>query len=159
MALAEQKLDDVLEDLLRSCSVVRCALRRFSRLSSNTELKALLASRARFYLHTITELKVLRAQSGQVSCIGPMLNPGSRRWTGLRRRLVMSGDQSVLNACEREEARVLMRYRDALDFELPIEAEKILRRQFGIMLDQYANLQRWRTRVRPVEARVLALAP
>ena len=160
MSLAEQKLEHVLEDLLRNCSAVRHALRSWSRLTSNAELQALLAARARFYLLSMAQLKALRAEHIGARCIGPMLSPcsGPRR-ASLHCRLLMTGDQSVLNACEREEARVLMRYRDVLDFELPIAAEQLLRRQFSVMLDQHANLRRWRARVRPVEARVLALAP
>lgn len=159
MALAEQKFEVVVADLLRCCSDVRRAMRAWARQSGNAELKALLVSRARFYLHVMTQLKTLRAQNVEARCIGPMLNPCGRRGTSPQRRRLMISDQRVLNACEREEARVLMRYRDALDFELPVAAAQILRGQFGIMLDQHANLQRRCARVRSVDARILAFVP
>jgi hypothetical protein len=156
----EQKLKDVLEDLIAGCSAARHALRSWSRLSGNAELRALLATRGRFYLQAISQLRALHMQHPQARCTGPALNVcGKRPRSRLRRRLLMAGDQTVLNACEQEEARVLMRYRDALDFELPPAAENLLRQQFGVLLDQHASLLRLRARVKPVELRVLALAP
>ena len=41
--------------------------------------------------------------------------------------------------CERLEAVVLMRYRDALDFELPEPVRKLLQRQFDAMLARHAG--------------------
>ena len=136
----------VLNELMRTCKEAHTCFVAWSAKSGDESLRRLLMYRARVCLRHGAEIAALIEESADQTCSGPDLNAGARRrsWSDLRRmiRRVRGRNVNVFAACEAEGSRTLMRYRDALEFELPEAVHAVVAAQFAELIEQHARIAR-----------------
>lgn len=137
------KLDAILEELSAACRESQVLFCASADKAADNEFGQYLSYRARRYEENDAELMSLRKNYGEYDCEGPELNASPRyTWTGLRRRIANAGWRNLLQTCEAEDGRMLMLYRDSLEYELPKEVAQRLSRQFAELIEQHVRLQR-----------------
>ena len=134
----------VLNELMRTCKEAHTCFVAWSAKCGDEGLRRLLMYRARVCLRHGAEIAALIEKSGDQKCFGPDLSAGGcgRSWSDIRRMIRRVRGSNVFAACEAEGSRTLMRYRDALEFELPEAVHAVVAAQFAELIEQHARIAR-----------------
>jgi hypothetical protein len=134
LKLHRDELTEVLAAVLRALRVAESKFRSAASLVSDAKVRHALLERARTWANAARELSaVARLERVAVNVV----QAGARVARGSR-----SEDPVPLAECERCEETVALRYRDALDYRLPADVERLLMRQFDEVLNHFGTLQR-----------------
>ena len=134
----------VLHELMGACKEAHTCFVAWSAKCGDDDLRRLLMYRARVCLRHGAEILALMEQAADQTCVGPDLHAGAKRrsWSDIRRMIRRVRGRSVFEACEAEDSRCLMRYRDALEFELPEAIRSPVAAQFSELIEQHARMTR-----------------
>lgn len=131
-------VSEILDDLIEVCLEGEACYRACAQLVRNDAARRSLKNRARHAERARRQLSKLRKQMGSQLCVGPALCQPAALVTQSH-GFAVSDEASALGMCERLAAVAMMRYRDALDFDLPEQVRKVLQRQFDILIARHAN--------------------
>jgi hypothetical protein len=134
LKLHREELTEVLAAVLRALRVAESKFRSAASLVSDAKLRYALLERARTWANAARELCAV-ARLERVAA--NVVQAGARVTCGAR-----PDDAVPLAECERCEETVALRYRDALDYRLPADVERLLVRQFDEVLNHLGALQR-----------------
>ena len=137
------QVSEVLDNLIEICAEAENCYRACARLMQEQGKSRALLHCAKRAARARRHLTKLAAQIGDTPCDGPVL---AQPAAGTPAFAAVSDAASALGMCERLEAVTMMRYRDALDFDLPLPARKMLQRQFDELLQRHAHRERERAR-------------
>ena len=140
----------ILEELSNACQESHDLFSTWADKSTEEEERQLLSYRANRYADNQDELEQIRERFGDMSCNGPELQASPEsRWAVLRKRIAGMAKRDVLRACEAQDSRVLVMYRDSFEYELPVPVAFCVARQFGELIDHHARLQRLQAAATP----------
>jgi len=135
------RVSEVLDNLIEICAEGENCYRACARLMQDQTRSRTLLHCAKRAARARRHLVKLASQVGDAPCTGPALAQTVGTAPGFA---AVSDAASALGMCERLEAVTMMRYRDALDFELPQSVRKLLQRQFDELLERHARRERER---------------
>ncbi|MBX6393156.1 MAG: DUF2383 domain-containing protein [Burkholderiales bacterium] len=131
--MTQARVSEILDDLIEVCREEESCYRRCLQVLKKDALRRVLRRRAGQAARAQRALAKLRKAMGARECTGPVLAQPAKM-NEAHAFGAVSDEASALGMCERVEAVVLMRYRDALDFELPEPVRRLLQRQFDALL-------------------------
>jgi hypothetical protein len=67
--------------------------------------------------------------------------PGSPDWVALHDALLTHDDAAVREECVRIEHGVLMRAQDVLEYDLPVDLQRLVEKYFAALLEHYGSLR------------------
>jgi len=137
--MKQAQVSDVLDDLIEVCREQEACYKACAQLLHQRPRHRALKRRAHHAARACRQLIKLREAMGDRTCKGSELAQTAIMSDSTRAFGAMSDEASALGMCERLGAIALMRYRDALDFELPEPVRRLLQRQFDAMLAQHAS--------------------
>lgn len=135
--MMESRVSEVLDDLIEVRREEESCYKACAQLLQKDPLRRSLKRRAQQAARARRHLTKLRDAMGSTTCQGPALSRMATMQTTARAFGAVSDEASARGMCERLEAIALMRYRDALDFELPDPVRKLLQRQFDALLARH----------------------
>lgn len=134
LKLQKEELTEVLLAVLKALRVAESKFRSAASLVGDAMLRQTLLERARTWANAARELSAV----ARIERVAVNVAHASVRVA----RACLPGDAAPLAECERCEEVVALRYRDALDYRLPAEVERLLMRQFDDVLSHFGKLQR-----------------
>lgn len=137
--MKQARVSEVLDDLIEVCREQEACYKACAQLLQKSPKRRALKRRAQSAARACRQLTKLHKAVGDSTCEGSELSRTAIMSDSARAFGSMSDEASALGMCERLGAIALMRYRDALDFELPDPVRKLLQRQFDAMLAQHAS--------------------
>ena len=87
------------------------------------------ATRCRESVHTLEE--VVKNYGGTPEQLGSVLGSINRAWLNLRTAISSNSDLAVLEECERAEDVAIRAYQHALENDLPVDVEAVVRIQLN----------------------------
>lgn len=124
------KVIDVLNDLLESCRDGEYGFKTCTEYTQSTDLKTMLTRHSTECREAGEELQSLIRQFGgdpdEGGSVTGMLHRG---WVSVRGTLSMHSDKAMLEECERGEDAAVARYRKALKENLPAAVRAVVERQ------------------------------
>lgn len=133
------RVSEILDDLIEVCREGEGCYRACAQFVRDDTVRRSLKHRGKRAAHARRHLAKLRNVMGAAECSVPALSEptmhGSQHGPAFG---AMSDEASALGMLERLEAVALMRYRDALDFDLPQPVRRLLQRQFDELIQQHA---------------------
>ena len=134
------RVSEILDDLIEVCREGEICYRACAQLVHDDTMRRSLKHRGKRTARARRHLAKLRHLMGKAECSVPALSEpalhGSQPCCAFG---AMSDEASALGMCERLEAVAMMRYRDALDFDLPEPVRRLLQRQFDELIEQHAS--------------------
>jgi uncharacterized protein (TIGR02284 family) len=129
--MEKEDIIETLNDLIENCKDGEYGFRACADNVKSEQLKALLQRRADGCRQAAQELqsRVMRL-GGSPDTGGSASGAAHRGWVNLRGTLSLDDERAVLAECERGEDIAVARYRAALDKELPLDIEQLVRRQY-----------------------------
>lgn len=147
MALSEQQLVDVLNDLLETCYDGREGFQTAAAAVTQPDAISLCQATAQRVDEAAAQLyAAIRDHGGQPADHGHTEARVHRGWIHLRAALAQRTDDAVLAEVERGEEESLRRYRRALAKDLPADMH-------DLVADQLADVEETLTQVRAVRGK------
>ena len=135
------RVSEILDDLIEVCREGESCYKACAQLVRDDTKRRSLKHRAQRATRARRQLRKLRDAIGDAQCSGPALGQPVHSAVHCTGFGAVSDEASALGMCERLEAVAMMRYRDALDFELPEPVRKLLQRQFDELVERYASAE------------------
>ncbi len=124
------KVIDVLNDLLESCRDGEQGFRSSAEHARAGELQSLFTRRANECAMAAGELEqAVRTYGGTPADGGTISGALHRSWMSIKTALSSNDDQIVLEECERGEDAAVARYQKALEHALPADVQALVQRQ------------------------------
>ena len=141
--MSRRKVAAILEELSGACRESYRFFDACAHKAADDEVRQLLAYRARRYAENVAELGTLSAAFGDLDCEGPDLEAAPKsRWSALRKRVSGMAKRNLLQACEAQDSRVLVVYRDSFEYQMPGPIAARVTAQFGELIDHHARFGR-----------------
>jgi hypothetical protein len=134
-------------DLIEICREGEACYKACVKYVRDVAIKRLLRHRAHCVVRARRALMKLRRRIGDAMCVGsPLYRPVAPQRPSGSYQFAVTDEASALGLCERLEAVAMMRYRDALDFELPEAVRVVLQQQFDGLIQGHTSRSRTATR-------------
>lgn len=132
--LQKEELTEVLLAVVKALRVAESKFRTAASVVTDARIRHTLLERARVWANAARELSAVAVIERAAVNVA---NASARV-----ARACLPGDPTPLVECERCEETVALRYRDALEYRLPDEVERVLIRQFNEVLQHLGTLHR-----------------
>ena len=134
------RVSEILDDLIEVCREGEICYRACAQFVHDDTMRRSLKHRGKRTARARHQLAKLRNVMGAAECSVPALSEPAMHGTQPCCAFgAMSDEASALGMCERLEAVAMMRYRDALDFDLPEPVRRLLQCQFDELIEQHAG--------------------
>lgn len=126
-----EQVIETLNDLIENCKDGEYGFGTCAEHVQSDELRNLFERRAAGCREAAHDLATLVMRFGGTPDTGGSASGAAHRaWVNVRGTLAAGDDQAVVAECERSEDTAIARYRAALDKDLPLEIEQVVRRQY-----------------------------
>lgn len=156
MAMDDQDILEVLNNLIVTCKDGELGFRRCARHARSSALRDFLEARADDCARAAAELGRMGLQSGgaarDIERGGSAGGAVHRGWMALKGVFAGPDDRTALAQCAHGEDTALERYREALEEPLPAPLHERIEQQYVGVLRNQALLRAWRERGRCARA-------
>jgi len=131
---------ELLDELVRANLDVETAFTVCACVTSNDRLGIMLLARARLCGEAARCLSATGgvSQYKRADIVSKRSTPD---WVALHEAMLAHDDARVREECARAEDEVLMHFRDALEYELPWEVQRVVEKHFAALLEDYGSLR------------------
>lgn len=132
---------EMLADLARTNLDVETAFTVCAHSTRDERLRAMLQARALLCGNAARSLMAALSSHAYQFRDGVTRRRGAPDWMVLHAAMLAHDDASLREECVRTEEETLMRFRDLLDHDLPVDIQSVVRRYFSALLHQYGCLR------------------
>ena len=132
---------ELLNELVRANLDLETAFTVCAYATRNNRLGIMLLARARLCGEAA---RTLSATLGTPACKRDdslPSKPSATDWVALHDALLVRDDTVVRNECARIEEDTLMRFRDVLEYDLPVSIQRVVQKYFAALLEHYGSLR------------------